>query len=66
MNTVDLSISKHFKVTEHQNLEVRGEFLNVSNTPILNAPNRSIGSNLGVVNSSQGPRNIQLGLKYNF
>jgi len=38
----------------------------VSNTPILNAPNRSIGSNLGVVSSSQGARNIQLGLKYNF
>jgi hypothetical protein len=66
LNTVDMSITKLFNVTEHQNLEVRGEFINVSNTPILNAPNRSIGSNLGVVNSSQGPRNIQLGVKYNF
>lgn len=66
LNTVDLSISKLFHVTERQNVEVRGEFINVSNTPILNAPTRSIGSNLGVVNSSQGPRNIQLALKYNF
>jgi hypothetical protein len=63
---VDLSVVKHFAVTEHQNLEVRGEFINLSNTPILNAPNRSIGSNLGIVSSSQGARNIQLGLKYNF
>jgi hypothetical protein len=61
-----MSISKIFRVTEHQNLELRGEFINVSNTPILNAPNRSIGSNLGVVNTSQGPRNLQLGVKYNF
>jgi hypothetical protein len=66
LNTVDLSLAKHFPITEHQNLELRGEFINVSNTPILNAPNRSIGSTLGVVNSSQGPRNIQLALKYNF
>jgi hypothetical protein len=66
LNTVDLSLSKLFGITEHQNLELRGEFINVSNTPILNAPNRSIGSSLGVVNSSQGPRNIQLGVKYNF
>jgi len=66
LNTVDLSVTKLFKVTERQSLEVRGEFINVSNTPILNAPTRSIGSNLGVVNSSQGPRNIQLAMKYNF
>lgn len=66
LNTVDLSISKLFSTFEHQNLEVRGEFINVSNTPILNAPSHSIGSNLGVINSSQGARNIQLALKYNF
>jgi hypothetical protein len=61
-----LSISKHFNIVENQNLEIRGEFLNVSNTPILNAPSRSIGSTLGRIGSSQGARNIQLGLKYNF
>ena len=66
LHTVDFSVSKQFLVTEHQNLEVRGEFLNVSNTPILNAPSRSFGNSLGVINSSQGARNIQLGLKYNF
>jgi hypothetical protein len=66
LNTVDLSFSKQFHVTEHQYLEIRAEFINFSNTPILNAPNRSIGSTLGVVSSSQGPRNIQLAAKYNF
>jgi Carboxypeptidase regulatory-like domain len=66
LHTVDLSVSKHFNIVENQNLEIRGEFLNVSNTPILNAPSRSIGSTLGRIGSSQGARNIQLGLKYNF
>jgi hypothetical protein len=61
-----MSISKLFQTFEKQNLEVRGEFINVSNTPILNAPSHSIGSNLGVINSSQGARNIQIALKYNF
>jgi hypothetical protein len=66
LHVVDLSISKIFSTFEKQNLEVRGEFINVANTPILNAPNRDLGSNLGLVNSSQGARNIQIGLKYNF
>ena len=66
LHTVDMSISKLFQTFEKQNLEVRGEFINVSNTPILNAPSHSIGSNLGVINSSQGARNIQIALKYNF
>ncbi len=66
LHTVDLSISKMFNTTEHQNLEVRGEFVNVSNTPILNAPNRSIGSSLGVITGSQGARTVQIAMKYNF
>ena len=66
LHVVDLSISKLFSTFERQTLEVRGEFINVSNTPILNAPSRGLGSNLGLVNSSQGARNIQIGVKYNF
>ena len=66
LHNVDLSISKNFIVTEHQHLEVRGEFLNVSNSVILNAPNHGIGSTNGLLQGSQGARNIQLGLKYNF
>ncbi len=66
LHTADLSLSKQFQFTEHQNLELRGEFVNALNTPVLNAPNRSLGANLGLLNSSQDPRNIQIGLKYNF
>jgi hypothetical protein len=66
LHTVDMSVAKHFNFTEHQNLEVRGEFINLTNTPILNAPSRTLGSSLGVITSSQGARNVQLAMKYNF
>ena len=66
LHTADLSLSKRFEFTEHQNLELRGEFINALNTPVLNAPTRSLGANLGLLQSSQDPRNIQIGLKYNF
>ncbi|HEX4166164.1 MAG TPA: carboxypeptidase regulatory-like domain-containing protein [Bryobacteraceae bacterium] len=64
--TADLSASKKFNFTEHQNLELRGEFINAFNHPILNAPTTSLGSTLGLIQTSQGARNIQLALKYNF
>jgi hypothetical protein len=66
LHTVDMSLVKIFPITERQGLEFRGEFINLTNTPILNAPNNSLGSQLGLIQSSQGARNIQFGLKYNF
>jgi hypothetical protein len=66
LHTVDLSVSKSFSVTEHQHLELRGEFINLTNTPILNVPSRTLGSSLGVLTSSQGARNVQIAAKYNF
>lgn len=66
LHTVDLSVSKLFSFTEHQNLEFRAEAINFTNTPILAGPNSSLGPDLGLVNSSQGARNLQFGLKYNF
>jgi hypothetical protein len=77
LHTVDLSLSKTFAITEHQNLEFRAEAINVSNTPILNAPNPNLPSsnisngnfgngNFGQITSSQGARNIQFALKYHF
>jgi hypothetical protein len=66
LHTADLSLSKKFQFTEFQNVEFRAEFINAFNVPILNAPTRSLGTNLGLLQSSQSPRNIQFGLKYNF
>ena len=64
--TADLGLSKRVAVREKQNLEFRAELINATNTPILNAPKTALGSTLGLVQSSQGARNIQLGLKFNF
>ncbi len=66
LKTTDLSLTKLFTFSEHQNLEFRAEAINFTNTVILQAPNGTIGSTLGQINSSQGERNIQLALKYNF
>ncbi len=66
LHTADLSVSKLFSITEHQNLEFKAQAINFTNTPILNAPSTGLGPDLGLVNGSQGAREIQFGLKYNF
>jgi len=70
LHTADLAVSKIFTITEHQNLEFKAQAINFTNTPILNAPSSGLGPDLGLVsgvtNGSQGARQIQFGLKYNF
>jgi hypothetical protein len=66
LHTLDLSLAKFFNFTEHQNLEFRSEFVNLTNTPILNSPNAGLGSTLGLLQSGQGARQIQFALKYHF
>jgi hypothetical protein len=61
---VDLSVQKNFPVTERVRLQFRADFLNAFNHVNLNTPNGSCcGGTMGVVNSSQDPRNIQFALK---
>jgi hypothetical protein len=59
-------MQKTVRITERQSLDIRGEFINLMNTPILNAPNRGIGTTIGLLQSSQGARNVQLALRYRF
>jgi hypothetical protein len=59
-------MTKSFAITERQHVELRGDFINLFNTPILNAPNNYLGTTLGLLQSAQGQRNVQLGLKYTF
>ncbi len=66
LKTFDFSVAKFFTITERQNIEFRSEFINLTNTPILNSPGAGLGSGLGLLQSSQGARNIQFALKYNF
>jgi hypothetical protein len=70
LSNVDIGLSKLFPVREQQNVEFRTEFLNAFNHTILNAPQTGLGGTLGIINASnggsQGARNIQFALKYNF
>jgi hypothetical protein len=69
---VDMSLGKSFSVTERQTVEFRIDAVNVFNTPIFNFGDEFGGqhtqgaANFGQISSSQGARNMQLGLKYRF
>jgi hypothetical protein len=74
---LNLSLSKHFKISERMNAEIRAETYNFTNTPQFSNPNTSLtsstfgyvtgtlGSGTGV-NGTGGGRAVQLGLKVNF
>jgi hypothetical protein len=64
LSTGDLSIQKEFPLRESRRLEFRTEFFNVTNTPILNSPDNFLAFRLGLIESSQGERNIQFALKF--
>jgi hypothetical protein len=61
---VDLSIQKNFPITETTRIQFRADFLNAFNRVNLNAPATSCcGGTMGLINTSQDPRNIQFALK---
>jgi hypothetical protein len=66
LSTLDLSFQKFFPVIENKRIEFRSEFINFTNTPILNSPGIGLGPDLGRITSSQGSRVIQLALKFLF
>ncbi len=66
LHSFDLNLSKNFKFTERQSVDLRADFINLTNTPILNSPNLGVGTTLGLLQGSQGARNIQFALKYHF
>ncbi len=60
---LDFSAEKSFVFTERYRLTFRTDFVNAFNHPILNSPGTGLGAGLGVVQSSQPGRTIQLALK---
>ena len=66
--TVDFNLSKSFKITERHIVDLRAEFINGLNHPILNAPNTGVGATLGLLNSSNflSGREVQFAFKYHF
>ena len=64
----DFSLFKNFSLTETKRFELRGEFFNLTNTPIFDAPGQVFGNpQFGVVNAQiNTPRQVQAGLKFYF
>jgi hypothetical protein len=68
LKNFDMGIQKDFSFGETRKLEFRSEFLNLTNTKILNVPtvfaDFSSATSLGRITGSQGERNIQFALKF--
>ena len=70
--TLDLSLAKFFNLTERFKVEFRSEFINFTNTPILNSPNSGFGTTMGLLqgaggaNSGNFGRQIQFALKFHY
>jgi hypothetical protein len=67
LNVVDFAASKRFPLSARTALEIRAEAFNLFNTPVFNAPDRSLTSaTFGQVLSSQMAREIQLAVRLSF
>jgi hypothetical protein len=72
LKTGNLSLAKDFAITERQSLQFRVDMTNFTNTPIFNFGQEFSGqhtagaSNYGEIFTSQGARQIQFALKYQF
>jgi hypothetical protein len=68
VHNIDLGIFKSFRVREGMKAEVRGEFLNATNTPRFLTPSSFYGdSGFGQVTAqSNDPRHIQMGVRFEF
>lgn len=63
----DVSLQKEFPLWEGGRLELRGEFLNVTNTPQFNGPNRTVNSvQFGEIVTAQNQRQGQIVLRLTF
>lgn len=63
---IDLSLQKNFNFTETLRLQFRTDLVNAFNHVNLNVPNDALGNGMGLINTSQDPRNIQFALKLYF
>lgn len=64
---VDMAVFRDFRFLERFTLQARGEMTNAFNLVSLNAPNASYSSSgFGKINTAQGMRVAQLGLRLTF
>jgi hypothetical protein len=65
--TVDIALSKRFRVRERQNLEIRAEAFNIQNRAnFLNPTAAMNSSNFGKILTDVSPRILQFAVKYTF
>ena len=66
--TSNLSVGKQFPIREEMSFEFRVEAQNAFNHPVFGTPDTNVGDDtFGTINyTSVGPREIQLGFKFNF
>jgi hypothetical protein len=66
--TADLSVGKQFQIREQMNFEFRVEAKNALNHPVFGTPDTNVGDDtFGTINyMAIGPRQVQLGFKFNF
>ncbi|MCC7180341.1 MAG: carboxypeptidase regulatory-like domain-containing protein [Acidobacteria bacterium] len=67
LNVVDLAVDKSFATGGGSRLRLRVEAYNLLNTPVFNAPDRSLTSaTFGQIRSSQLEREVQVGVRWVF
>jgi hypothetical protein len=67
LQSYDLSVAKHFNVTERMTLRLQGDFFNAFNVANFSGLNTTITSSAyGTLSSAYPPRQIQLALKLAF
>ena len=66
--TTNLSVGKQFQIREEMNFEFRVEAKNAFNHPVFGTPDTQVGDDtFGTINyTSVGPRELQLGFKFNY
>jgi hypothetical protein len=64
---VDFAAHKSLPITERLNAQIRGEFFNVLNHPLLGNPDTNQSdTNFGRITSARSPRIVQLAVKFIF
>lgn len=65
--TVDVTLAKHFKLTERWGAELRGELFNVLNHANFDTPGHTLGNaDFGVISAAEPARTVQLALRVLF